>query len=1804
MLSRINFIFIFLFSFSLGAQVVLYDDPAGESYTNIDGDVTDVTTTVDITNCSSVEFSISYEFPAGWEGSGNMESADECCIDCDGDPANPQQLACLQNFTCTGNVGCWDFMWIQFMVDGDPVTEELIGEEGTTNIDNSGSFAYIFCRTDEEEAHIEITNQNWAASETNIYTNVSIICWEAVPLIEELEPGCGAGPVDLIGSVSDDSGAIQGWEWTTDGDGVIADPLFQETTITDIEDGDEITLTTVDQNNCFSSTSVEVMLDAIEASIDGGGTICISSCSDSDSDLQIEIEGGTGPYTADIVINGFNVPDFPAVNIEETFTICNDPDIFLPEFDENESPPQIIIPSEFFPITIELLDITDADGCQAEILNSTVSFDLAEEPEVNEPESPDYCVESSAVIDLTLMDSEISPDGFDILWFEDMDLDDQINDPAGYPASGSTTVYAAVDNGDCLSLAIIIELNINILPVISVFIDPITDCSLTDYILPDISEVADIDNAVNPGWYLDPNGESGPVTSIDPDQIDEIYIFDSSAEGCFDQALVQLDISSEPDIESPMNLLTGCDQLQLPEPEGSGFDDHSYNTESDGTGNSYQAGDNIFPGDGITTLYLTVTAEGGCSAITELDIEFESNLDFIVQLDTLICADSLVLPAIIPFTSSVSYFTEAGGNGIALSPGEVLLAPYKDTLYIFDPALDPSCSDEDTLSIHLTTGPEPVFPSDTAACEFIVLPEFGGITGPNILYARFPVTNPNSSLYPGDTLRFGQRLYVLDTIASCVFFDSLDVSIATEPFAGRDTSLIVCEGFDSGSFNFMELISNPDDDGQWTYPNVADFEPGDSSRIMLDVLIPGIYNFQYVIEDSLCGTYLSTIQIEIVSIPYGGENNNLDICSGGQAVDFMELVSFPDTGGEWSQISGPQSLFFNDSTSVDLTGLENGNYVFLYVIEGEAQTEYCEPESASLFVNIGSGVTAGVDNSLTACAGEVIDLIDYLSPDSNTGGTFEADDIIFNGTSWNTGAATAGEDYIINYIVTSNDPGCLPDTAIITVSLVDQLTAGIAISDNKVCEGEFINLSDYIEEESQGGIFVYMDQPTEEITDGFWTAIQDTSFLYIVGTDSNCPADTTGFDIEVIEEGIYDLELSSLRLCQSNPEEALSFVLYNLSNTEIEYEFSFFDENSNLLFQIDTVSFEDIEFYVGISPGINSISNDTIYLEFMQGVNIYNFRIEAFTANRQCKSSLVSTTSITMAESYSETIEATLCEGQSIDFRGAQYQNSTTITIPGNNFTECDSVFIIDITNIPQIPGSFSGVFCEGDTLTLLGEAYTQDFQGLERFIRQGAFGCDSLIEIDIEFESSIMESINENLCEDESLIINNTVYDINNISGTEVLQSSSGCDSIINIELQFSQFGESFLEEELCPGESFMVGPDSYDENNNFGTTILSNASSNGCDSIVNVSLSYLSNQESIIQNEICPNDIIMVGNDSYSAQVLSGTTILESAATNGCDSIIRVDLTLVENSVFELVDNICPGQTILVGSDSYGENNLSGTSLLENASVNGCDSIVNVNLQLSLPMAEISTSILCPDINETTAQISELTGIDFPAEVIINDNSQGSFNSLPIQFSLAAGVSDVLIQGLNGCQYEESILIEEFQPGDLNISSSELNTNTYQLGIQSNFTYDIINWSSTSGTLSCLNCENNSIIITEDTEVILSIITPEACEIIRSISLTFEEIIQTEAYYIPNIIDLNDPENRSFTLYTDGSVNVTGMRIFDRWGKLIFEEESSSLSNLTWDGRYNDRLVEQGVYVYNITILNQRGEQEILVGNLTLIR
>ncbi len=95
----------------------------------------------------------------------------------------------------------------------------------------------------------------------------------------------------------------------------------------------------------------------------------------------------------------------------------------------------------------------------------------------------------------------------------------------------------------------------------------------------------------------------------------------------------------------------------------------------------------------------------------------------------------------------------------------------------------------------------------------------------------------------------------------------------------------------------------------------------------------------------------------------------------------------------------------------------------------------------------------------------------------------------------------------------------------------------------------------------------------------------------------------------------------------------------------------------------------------------------------------------------------------------------------------------------------------------------------------------------------------------------------------------------------------------------------------------------------------------------------------------------------------------------------------------------------------------------------------------------------------------------------------------------------------------------------------------------------------------------------------------------------------------YTPNAFSPNgDGVNDRFTLYSDnGSLEIIErLRIFDRWGGLVFEAEEFALNDerLGWDGRRNGQLLRPGIYTYHGVVRFGNGVRKHYEGGVLLIR
>ncbi len=74
----------------------------------------------------------------------------------------------------------------------------------------------------------------------------------------------------------------------------------------------------------------------------------------------------------------------------------------------------------------------------------------------------------------------------------------------------------------------------------------------------------------------------------------------------------------------------------------------------------------------------------------------------------------------------------------------------------------------------------------------------------------------------------------------------------------------------------------------------------------------------------------------------------------------------------------------------------------------------------------------------------------------------------------------------------------------------------------------------------------------------------------------------------------------------------------------------------------------------------------------------------------------------------------------------------------------------------------------------------------------------------------------------------------------------------------------------------------------------------------------------------------------------------------------------------------------------------------------------------------------------------------------------------------------------------------------------------------------------------------------------------------------------------FVPNAFTPNGDEiNDRFTLKHSDICNIQefDLKIFDRWGRMVFETKTSD-PNQAWDGTFEGKELQQGVYIWNLYV------------------
>jgi gliding motility-associated-like protein len=147
-------------------------------------------------------------------------------------------------------------------------------------------------------------------------------------------------------------------------------------------------------------------------------------------------------------------------------------------------------------------------------------------------------------------------------------------------------------------------------------------------------------------------------------------------------------------------------------------------------------------------------------------------------------------------------------------------------------------------------------------------------------------------------------------------------------------------------------------------------------------------------------------------------------------------------------------------------------------------------------------------------------------------------------------------------------------------------------------------------------------------------------------------------------------------------------------------------------------------------------------------------------------------------------------------------------------------------------------------------------------------------------------------------------------------------------------------------------------------------------------------------------------------------------------------------------------------------------------------------------------------------------------------------------------------------------------------------------------------IKWSPPLG-LSCIDCPNPVASPKQTTTYNIEVVNKGGC--ITRDDITLFVFCNNSNLFVPNTFSPNaDGNNDVFYPRGKGLFTIKTMRVFNRWGEIVFERTNFAANDATkgWDGNHKGKLSAQDVYVYTIEVICDNNVVLTYNGNVALIR
>ncbi len=303
--------------------------------------------------------------------------------------------------------------------------------------------------------------------------------------------------------------------------------------------------------------------------------------------------------------------------------------------------------------------------------------------------------------------------------------------------------------------------------------------------------------------------------------------------------------------------------------------------------------------------------------------------------------------------------------------------------------------------------------------------------------------------------------------------------------------------------------------------------------------------------------------------------------------------------------------------------------------------------------------------------------------------------------------------------------------------------------------------------------------------------------------------------------------------------------------------------------------------------------------------------------------------------------------------------NSATFNITNGAANGCDSLVTLDLTIVNSTSGTDIRTECNSYTW-IDGNTFTASNNSATFNITNGAAnGCDSLVTLDLTIVNATSGTDTRTECNSYTWIDGNTFTASNNSATFNITNgAANGCDSLVTLDLTIVNATSGTDTRTECNSYTWIDG-NTYTASNNSATFNIVGGAANGCDSLVTLDLTIVNSTSGTDTRTEC-NSYTWFDGINYTASNNSATFNIIGGAASGCDSLVTLDLTIVNSTSGTDTKTECNSYTWIDGN-TYTTSNNSATFNITNGGSNGCDSLVTLDLTIVNSTSGIDTRTEC---------------------------------------------------------------------------------------------------------------------------------------------------------------------------------------------------------------------------------------------------